>query len=109
MLIGFIGVVCFTQIAAPLVSAENIFIQVSGNATAGDNTTVFSPQRVVAQSGDIVFFNCASHDLPLIRKRVLNIYHNAACSHCWQPLCDPVYLRRSMHSRTRHEHHHQWL
>lgn len=26
--------------------------------TAGDNTTVFSPQRVVANSGDIVFFNC---------------------------------------------------
>lgn len=41
-----------------MVAAEQIVIQVGGNMTAGDNTTVFSPQRVMAKSGDVVVFNC---------------------------------------------------
>ncbi|KAI5117198.1 hypothetical protein M0805_004968 [Coniferiporia weirii] len=42
---------------ASLATARNIYIQVGGNMTAGDNTTTFSPQRVAAVAGDIVFFN----------------------------------------------------
>ena len=47
-----------TQFTASLAAAKNIVITVGGNETSGDPTTVFSPQRVSAELGDIVVFNC---------------------------------------------------
>ncbi|KAL5504594.1 hypothetical protein ACEPAH_7257 [Sanghuangporus vaninii] len=48
-------------LSATLTAAENIYIQVAGpNFTSSDNTTTFSPQRVTARVGDIVFFNFTS-------------------------------------------------
>ncbi|KLO13628.1 hypothetical protein SCHPADRAFT_915173 [Schizopora paradoxa] len=42
--------------ATSLAHATNIFIQVASPSN-GDNTTTFTPQRVTAGVGDIVFFN----------------------------------------------------
>ncbi|THH06969.1 hypothetical protein EW145_g3713 [Phellinidium pouzarii] len=44
-------------LSSSFAAAANVFVQVGGNMTAGDNTTTFSPQRVVAKANDIVVFN----------------------------------------------------
>ncbi|EJD07999.1 uncharacterized protein FOMMEDRAFT_101414 [Fomitiporia mediterranea MF3/22] len=51
----------FAILTATFAVAENIYIQVAGpNYSIKDNTTTFSPQRVTAKVGDIVFFNFTS-------------------------------------------------
>jgi hypothetical protein len=43
--------------SACMVAAKDIIITVGGNTT-GNGSTTFVPQRVVADLGDVVKFNC---------------------------------------------------
>ena len=47
----------FSKLAVGFVAAKQIVITVGYNTT-NDATKVFQPASVIAQTGDIVYFNC---------------------------------------------------